>query len=243
MEPNQLLIAVIDQYEESVPERGSIPSSFVESLALLDRGEFRTTPIVFIWLTTSRDFQKHLSDATSRNRRILVSDKFELTGPQRSNWPHIIEETFRFHNDDRDLADFEVLNDALTEMSHNSESLGDAIGVAGARLASYTRSLHDVSKYLVIMLWPVSDGLRIQRVQQFTDARQGYKLDWNSWYRDLNSDDKRQLPLQELNRARLYFDMRLVPIAVADLYPLCQELDNDLFHGQRSVSTAFHVFG
>ncbi len=75
------------------------------------------------------------------------------------------------------------------------------------------------------MLWPVTDGLRITRVQQFTDPRQGYKLDWNSFYRQLNSDDQQQLPVKEYNRARLYFDMRLVPIAAADLHPLCRELE------------------
>ncbi|MBO9719429.1 hypothetical protein [Xanthomonas phaseoli] len=87
---------------------------------------------------------------------------------------------------------------------------------------------------MVVMLWPVSDGLRIQRVQQFTDARQGYKLDWNSWYRDLNSEDKRQLPLHALNRSRLYFDLRLVPIAAADLYPICQDLSNESFRLHRT---------
>jgi hypothetical protein len=77
------------------------------------------------------------------------------------------------------------------------------------------------------MLWPVTDGLRIQRIQQFTDARQGYKLEWNAWYRALNADDQRQLPLPEFNRARLYFDMRVVPIAAADLHPLCRDLTNE----------------
>ena len=75
------------------------------------------------------------------------------------------------------------------------------------------------------MLWPVTDGLRITRIQQFTDPRQGYKLDWNAWYRQLNSDDQQQLPVREFNRAGLYFDVRLVPIAAADLHPLCRDLD------------------
>ncbi|WP_192811797.1 ATP-binding protein [Xanthomonas phaseoli] len=56
LSPNQLLIAVVDQHEESVAEQGNIPTAFVESLALLDRGSLRTTPVLFIWLTTSRDF-------------------------------------------------------------------------------------------------------------------------------------------------------------------------------------------
>jgi hypothetical protein len=51
------LVAVIDQYEEASAQRSQIPTSFVESLALLDRGELRDQQILFVWLTTSRDFQ------------------------------------------------------------------------------------------------------------------------------------------------------------------------------------------
>ena len=75
------------------------------------------------------------------------------------------------------------------------------------------------------MLWPVTDGLRIARVSGFTNAREGYKLDWNAFYRTLNDDDKRTLSLTGLNRARLYFDVRLVPIAAADLHALCADLN------------------
>jgi hypothetical protein len=245
MAPAQLLIAVVDQYEEAVAERGNIPTSFVETLALLDRGELRSLPVVFLWLTTSRDFQARLSDATSRNRRILVEADFELLGPATVDWPEIIEETFRFHNQDRDLADYEVLEPDLHLLAEVNDSLGDAIQAAGERLYAYARVLHDLSTYQVLMLWPVSDGLRIQRIQQFTDARPGYKLDWNSWYRVLNADDQHQLPLREYNRARLYFDMRLVPIAVADLHPLFRELDNDDFELHRTYLERFrntHLF-
>ncbi len=245
MEPHQLLIAVVDQYEEAVAERGGIPTSFVETLSLLDRGELRRLPVLFIWLTTSRDFQTLLADATSRNRRILVAADFELVGPSSNEWPQIIEETFRFHNQDKDLADFEILEGDLRQISDGEESLGDAIEVAGERLFEYVRSLHDLSTYQVLMLWPVSDGLRIQRIQQFTDTRQGYKLDWNAWYRQLNTDDQRQLPLGEYNRARLYFDMRVVPISVADLYPLCRNLSDDAAELHQSYLTRFqntHLF-
>lgn len=227
MQPGQLLIAVVDQYEEAVAERSGVPTSFVETLSLLDRGDLRSLPVVFLWLTTSKEFQSLLAVATSRNRRILVASNFELAGPPEGEWPKIIEETFRFHNQDRDLADYEFLDQDLQQISAVENSLGDAIEVAGERLFAYTRTLHDLSTYQVLMLWPVSDGLRIQRIQQFTDTRQGYKLDWNAWYRQLNSDDQRQLPLREFNRARLYFDMRLVPISVADLHPLCRNLDDD----------------
>lgn len=227
MGSGQLLIAVIDQYEEAAAERGNVPSAFVETLALLDRGELRAFPIIFLWLTTSREFQSRLVEATSRNRRILASGDFELGGPAAADWPQIIEETFRFHNQDRDLADYEVLEQDLGELAQTKDSIGDAIQAAGERLYAYTASLHDLSKYQVVMLWPVSDGLRITRIQQFTDPRQGYKLEWNAWYRQLNADDQRQLPLKEFNRTRLYFDVRLVPIAAADLHPLCRELEDE----------------
>ncbi len=239
MQPSQLLIAVVDQYEEAVAERSGIPTSFVETLSLLDRGDLRNLPVVFLWLTTRKEFQSLLAEATSRNRRILVAADFELVGPPESEWPKIIEETFRFHNQDRDLADYEVLEQDLQQIAAGENSLGYAIEVAGERLFAYTRTLHDLSTYQVLMLWPVSDGLRIQRIQQFTDTRQGYKLDWNAWYRQLNSDDQRQLPLREFNRARLYFDMRLVPISVADLHPLCRNLNDEESTLHRSYLSRF----
>ncbi|WP_207775362.1 hypothetical protein [Pusillimonas noertemannii] len=180
MNDKQLLIAVVDQYEETVAERGGIPTAFVETLSLLDRGELRSFPVLFLWLTTSQEFQALLANATSRNRRILVSSDFELFGPPTEVWPQIIEETFRFHNQEKDLADFEILENDLRNIANGEDSLGDAIEVAGERLFAYMRSLHDLSTYQVLMLWPVSDGLRIQRIQQFTDTRQGYKLDWNA---------------------------------------------------------------
>jgi hypothetical protein len=89
------------------------------------------------------------------------------------------------------------------------------------------------------MLWPVTDGLRIARVSGFTNAREGYKLDWNAFYRTLNDDDKRTLPLTGLNRARLYFDVRLVPIAAADLHALCAELENPEFQPSQSYLDRF----
>jgi len=227
MRDRQLLIAVVDQYEEAVAERAGLPTAFVETLSLLDRGALRRFPVLILWLTTSKAFQGLLAGATSRNNRILVTGAFELFGPPAAEWPEIIGETFRFHNRDRELSDFEILEGDLTQISQNEESLGAAIEAAGRRLFDDVDRLHDLSTYQVVMLWPVSDGLRIQRVQQFTDARQGYKLDWNAWYRQLNPDDQQQLPLREFNKARLYFDMRLVPIPVADIYPLCRELDDN----------------
>jgi hypothetical protein len=221
------LVAVIDQYEEASAQRSQIPTSFVESLALLDRGELSCNRILFIWLTTSREFQRSLQDATSRNKRIISTADFELQGPEMVDWPQIIEETFSFHNQEKILADFEVLETDLRLISKQNDTLGSAIEAVGQRLGRYVEDLHDLSTYQVVMLWPVTDGLRINRIQQFTDARQGYKLDWTAWLRQLNADDQRQLPLQELNRARLYFDVRLVPIAAADLQPLCRDLDDN----------------
>lgn len=234
----QLLVAVVDQYEEAAAQKTAVPTSFVEALALLDRGELRHTRILFIWLTTSRGFQKSLADATTRNRRILLSDTFELAGLPKVEWPEIIEETFRFHNG-RDLSDFEIIREDLEQISREVDTIGTAIEKVGLRLGQHVHTLHDLSTYQVIMLWPVTDGQRITRVQQFTDARQGYKLDWNAWYRQLNDEDRRQLPLRELNRARLYFDLRLVPVAAADLHPLCRELNNDDFVLHKSYLDRF----
>lgn len=221
------IVAVIDQYEEVAAQRTAVPSAFVESLSLLDREKSNRTNTFFIWLTTSRDFQKSLVEGTSRNKRILIDREFEITGLEKNDWPSVIEETFQFHNQDKPLSDFEILDKDLSEISEDSETIGSAIEATGGRLSKYITQLHDLSNYQVIMLWPVTDGLRITRIQQFTDPRQGYKLDWNAWYRQLNTDDQQQLPVRELNRARLYFDMRLVPIAAADLFPLCRDLEQE----------------
>ncbi|WP_380278660.1 hypothetical protein [Kitasatospora purpeofusca] len=236
---SQLIIAVIDQFEERVAEKTALPSQFVERLSLLDRGELRQRPVLFIWLTTSREFQADLAAATSRNERILLARDFELTGPQRSNWAEIVEETFAFHNRNQPLADFEVLTSDVEEISDKSPTIGAAIEAVAEKLASYTTKLHDISRYQVVMLWPVTDGLRITRVAGFTSARDGYKLDWNAFYRELNEDDRQSLPLSELNRARLYFDVRLVPIAAADLHPLCKDLDKEVVDPSRSYLDRF----
>jgi hypothetical protein len=219
------IVAVIDQYEEVAAQRTAIPSAFVETLSLLDRDKTNNDNILFIWLTTSRDFQASLVEATTRNRRILLESNFEIAALDKTEWPGVIGETFQFHNQDRSLSDYEVLEADLIEVSDDAPTIGSAIESTAEKLASYSTQLHDMSTYQVVMLWPVTDGLRITRIQQFTDPRQGYKLDWNAWYRQLNTDDAKQLPLREFNRARLYFDMRLVPIAAADLYPLCRDLD------------------
>lgn len=222
----KLLVAVIDQYEENVAEKSAVPSQFIERLSLLDRGELRATPVLFLWLTTSREFQQSLSNATSRNERILLQRDFELHGPEPDEWAEIVEETFAFHNQEQPLADFEVLRENIELLAETAPTLGATIEAVGELLASQHSQLQDLSQYQVVMLWPVTDGLRITRVSGFTNARDGYKLDWNAFYRELNEDDRRTLPLSELNRARLYFDVRLVPIAAADLHKLCIDLDN-----------------
>lgn len=65
--PGLILIAIIDQYEETVIGKERIPTQFVEYISLFDRGELSKIPTIFLWLTTSKDFQKQLADATSRN--------------------------------------------------------------------------------------------------------------------------------------------------------------------------------
>jgi len=223
----QLQVFIVDQYEEAVADRTAIPSQFVERLSLLDRGPLREHPMLFIWLTTRREFQTALADATSRNRRILLRGDFELRGPPKPDWPELIEETFSFHNQDAHLSESDILHDDLREIAARSDTIGAALEAVGARLGNVDASLQDLSVHHVIMLWPVTDGQRIAQIQRFTDPRSGYRLDWNTWYRQLNADDQKKLPLHAFNRARLYFDVRLVPIAVADLHLLCRDLESD----------------
>ena len=235
----ELLIAVVDQYEENVAEKSAVPSQFVERLSLLDRGDLKDVPVLFLWLTTSPDFQSDLAAATSRNERILLQPDFELRGPEPEEWAEIVEETFAFHNQEQPLADFEVLRENIEQVADNAATLGATIEGVGELLALQTSRMQDLSQYQVVMLWPVTDGLRITRVAGFTNARDGYKLDWNAFYRELNEEDRRTLPLSELNRARLYFDVRLVPIAAADLHRLCRDLDNPDFEPSRSYLERF----
>jgi hypothetical protein len=233
------LILVIDQYEEAASTRENIPSQFVERLSLLDRSAQARRPMLFLWLTTSQDFQRLLVQATTRNRRILVREDFSLSGPPREDWPGIIQETFEFHNVGKPLADLGVLVDELKEVARTEATLGLAIERVGLKVAEKEPSLQDISKYQVIMLWPVTDGTRIATVGSFTSVREGYRLDWNTWYRELSAEDQAQLPLQAFNRARLYFDVRLVPIAAADLHPLCGDLDDEDFQLQPSYLKRF----
>ncbi|MGM1030134.1 MAG: ATP-binding protein [Actinomycetota bacterium] len=221
----ELLIAIVDQFEDSVMDRASVPVKFVERISRLDKHELRGKPILFVWLTTDRDFQAALADATSQRERLLVSSDFELVGPPRTEWADIVEETFEFHNAGRELADAGVLHGTISEIAEVSETIGDTIEKVGRELSADIAGLNDLSRYQVIMLWPVTDGIRIQRIQSFTHPRDGYKLNWGAFWRELNPEDRAQLPLEQLNRARLYFDVRLIPIAVADLAPIGKNLD------------------
>jgi len=234
-----LLIAVVDQYEENTAQLSSVPSQFVERLSLFDRGELRQTPIVFLWLTTDWDFHAQLVQATKRNERMLLDADFELLGPDQSEWAEIVEETFAFHNQEQPLADFGLLHGDIEAISYGAPTLGATIERVGERLADPGAQLQDLSQYQVVMLWPVTDGLRISRVSSFTNARDGYKLDWNAFWRALNDDDRRTLPLAELNRARLYFDVRLVPIAAADLHELSGRLDDREYAPSQSYLERF----
>ena len=226
---HELLVVVIDQYEEKVPDAKDIPAQFVEAVALMDRGDLRKLPTLFVWLTTGAAFRDELVAATRRNRRVLLKSDLEIHGPELTDWPGIVEETFSFHNSNRPLADFDVLPGDIVEISQDDgiDTLGDALEAVGDRIGINLPSLPNLSKYLVVMLWPVTDGQRITRIQGFTDPREGYKLDWSSWYRQLAPDDQASLPLHAYNRARLYFDVRLVPIAAADIHKLCRNLDNE----------------
>lgn len=219
-----LIVAVVDQYEETVSETAAVPREFVERISLADRNELRGYPVLFVWLTTDAGFQRELAEATSRNRRILVEADYELVGPERSQWAEIVEETFEAHNDGLELADEGVLRADIDEIGDASQTIGETMLKVGRLLGATIPGLHDLSEYQVIMLWPVTDGQAISRIQQFTHPRDGYRLNWNSFWRDLNDQDRRTLPLKDLNRARLHFDVRLVPIAAADLLMLGRDL-------------------
>lgn len=223
---NKFPVFVIDQYEEEVAQKENIPTQFIEAISILDRGELKETPALFLWLTTSEAFRNSLADAARRNERLLLDGNFELLGPNRDDWPSIIEELFEFHNPGEQLADYQVLESELERLAVDSHTIGHAIGEVANELSDHIESLHDLSKYCVYMIWPVSDGTRLQRIQQFTEPRQGYKLNWNAWYRQMAGVLK-SAPLNELNKARLYFDLRIIPIQVADLHMLFRNLDDE----------------
>lgn len=225
--PGLILIAIIDQYEETVIGKERIPTQFVEYISLFDRGELSKIPTIFLWLTTSKDFQKQLADATSRNQRILLDSNFNIAGPDKNDWPKIIEETFTFHNSEKSLADYGIIENDIISISYDTDTIGSAIENVGIKLGEHLRDVQNFSDYQVVLLWPVADALRNQRVMQFSKPREGYKLNWDSWFNELNREDKEQLPLRELNRARLYFDLRIIPVRAADLHRLCLNLDDD----------------
>ena len=221
----KFLVVIIDQFEEKVIGKERIPTQFVEHISLLDRAELRDYPTLFIWLTTDKSFQKQLQDATSRNRRILLESDFEVTGPEKSIWPTIIKQTFSFHNAEKALADYGIIDEDIKNIAEDSTTLGAANEQVGNLLLKEEPDMQNLSKYQVILTWPVADGLRNTRVMQFANPRDGYTLNWDYWFSQLNAEDKKQLPLHEFNRARLYFDFRVIPIRVADLHKLCTDLN------------------
>lgn len=238
---DKLLVAIIDQYEEGVVGRETIPTQFVEYLSLLDRGEFRSIPIIFIWLTTNKEFQGLLVEATTRNKRILLKDDFTIIGPSKKEWPLIIEETFSFHNTDNSLADFGILDSDLNEIGLRCNTIGAAIEAVGIELSRNIDDIDNLSEYQVVLMWPVADSVRNQRVLQFSKPREGYKLNWEAWYRELNEEDRAQLPLREFNKTRLYFDVRVIPVKVADLHKICLNLNDDNFRLPVSPLNRFKV--
>jgi hypothetical protein len=227
IEQNELLIAVVDQFEEIVSSKADIPTQFVEKISILDRTALREIPVLFIWLTTSHDFQNALADATVRNSRILLSRNFAVYGPDKELWPEIIKETFSFHNDEKPLADYQIIDQDLQEVAKNVDTIGASLQAVAERLSCELTSLQNLSEYRVSLVWPVSDALRSQRVLQFSRPRDGYTLNWDAWQTELNDEDRAQLPLRDFNRARLYFDVRVIPVRIADLHHLCIDLNNN----------------
>lgn len=223
IKPTRPLIAVVDQFEENAADKDDIPKNFVEKLAFLD-GHYKARPVLVIWLTTDRVFQKELEAATSRRRRLLAQSGFTITGPQRQDWPGIVSDTFSAHNSGKELADFQILDEDVKAAATGSPTLGASIERIGERLAEFDAQVVDLSDYQVVMLWPVTDGKRIETINRFSSPRQGFRLNWHSFANQLNSNDRAQLPLTALNKTRLYFDVRLVPVAAADLRSVCGDL-------------------
>lgn len=222
---DKFLVAIIDQFEERVIGKERIPTQFIEHISLLDRAELRNIPTLFIWLTTDKSFQAQLQEATSRNRRILLESDFEVTGPNKNNWPTIIKQTFSFHNAEKCLADYGIIDEDILNLSDRAITLGSAIEQVGNLLLKEEPDIQNLSKFQVILVWPVADSLRNTRVLQFSNPKDGYTLNWDFWFSQLNLEDKAHLPLHEYNKTRLYFDFRIIPIRVADLHKLCTNLE------------------
>ena len=144
--PGKVLIFVIDQYEENVQGRENIPTEFVEKLSLLDRGELRSIPAIFLWLTTSKDFRNMLVAATSRNKRILLDPSFDIIGPDKKEWGNIIQETFSFHNAETPLADFGIIKNDLIEISYECSTIGECIELVGNKLGENIENLQNISE-------------------------------------------------------------------------------------------------
>lgn len=235
----KILIPIVDQFEENVAGKEKIPSQFIEYISLFDRNELKDVPTVFIWLTTSKDFQSLLTNATTRNKRILLDNEFVIEGPEKNLWTGIIKDTFSVHNHEKELADYLIIDTVINEIVFECTTLGSAIENVGNKLAEQMDDIQDLSQFTVILLWPVSDSVRNQRVMQFSRPRDGYKLDWEAFYRELSLDEKSQLPLEVYNRTRLYFDMRIIPFRAADLHRLCSNLDLDVLPLGKTYLTRF----
>jgi hypothetical protein len=210
-------VFVVDNYEFPTEV---VSKSFVELVSEMDRDELRTRPTLFVWISHEAKNMSALVDAAQMNKRLYLTTGFEILGPNRnSDWADVIEETFRFHNNNISLADSGVTRQDIDKIVKSAPSLGEAISVVGGRVK--TRDLRDMSKYRVILLWPFTDGVGLNVIRQFSDPRQGYKLDWSAFEKHFNKKDLEQLPLAELNQARMQFDFRLVPIRAADVQQFC----------------------
>src|SRR5690606_4345099 len=150
---------------------------FVEFISLFDRNELKKIPTIFIWLTTSKDFQASLVTATSRNRRILLDENFEIIGPEKGQWLSIIKDNFSIHNQEKTLSDYLIIDSDIESIIFPNVTLGSTIEQVGDLLAEHIDDIQDLSEYTVILLWPVADSIRNQRVLQFSRPRDAYLLD------------------------------------------------------------------
>ena len=79
-------------------------------------------------------------------------------------------------------------------MATTYRTIGAVIEKVGIQLAEHVENLQNLSDYQVVLMWPVADSFRNQRVMQFAKPRQGYKLNWEAWMGELNEDDRNHPP-------------------------------------------------
>ena len=92
----------------------------------------------------------------AEKRKISLKQWLDLLHVTEAKEEHRIwiEETFRFHNSDKPLANYGILVEDLGRTVVDSDTLGTTIENLAPKIAEFDENLQDLSEYLVIMLWP-----------------------------------------------------------------------------------------